>query len=181
MAKQIIKGALLGGITYFIWMNISWMGIGWHSWYMKSFSEGSTIGEVLKSSAPEAGIYPLPDPKYCSSPDQMMQKMAQGPYAYMMVRPAGLSANMGTMMLFGFLAALLLCAVATYLLANTTGLSFVQKVGFVKLTGLLGTSSVYFGQWNWWGFPNTYLLINLLDQGIAWGLVGLVLAKFVVK
>jgi hypothetical protein len=111
----------------------------------------------------------------------MMQKMAEGPFAYIVLRPAGMSTSMGKMMSLGLLASFLWCALATFLLLKTTGLTLVQKIGFVKLAGLLGSMTVYFGQWNWWGFPASYLLVNVVDQAIGWGLVGLVLAKFVVK
>jgi len=181
MAKQIVKGALLGGITYFIWMNISWMGLGWHKTYMKSFSDDSSVISAIKGAATEPGVYSLPDPKNCTGPEQMMQKMAEGPFAYMVIRPAGMSTSLGKMMLLGLLTSFVWCAIATFLLLKTSGLGLIQKIGFVKLTGLLGSLTTYFGQWNWWGFPASYLLVNVVDQAVGWGLVALVLAKFVVK
>lgn len=181
MRKLIAKGALLGGVTYFVWMNISWMGIGWHSTYMKSFSDESAVVSAIKGNASASGIYAIPDPKNCTSPGQMMAKMAEGPFAYIMLRPGGRSTSMGLMMLLGFVASCLWSAIATFLLLKTNGLSLFKKIGFVKAAGLLGTLSVYFAQWNWWGFSETYVLVNVIDQGIGWGLVGLVLGKFVVK
>lgn len=181
MGNKILKGAILGGITYFVWMNISWMGIGWHSSYMKSFSDETSVATALRGAASSDGIYALPDPKNCTSPDQMMAKMKAGPFAYIMLRPNGRSTSMGMMMVLGLIASCFWSAIATFLLLRTTGLSLFQKIGFVKISGLLGTLSVYFAQWNWWGFSETYVLVNVIDQGIAWGLVGLVLGKFVVR
>jgi hypothetical protein len=181
MAKNLLKGALLGGITYFVWMNVSWMGLGWHKTYMKSFSDESAVASALKGAASGSGVYAMPDPKHCASPEQMMGKMAEGPFAYIMLRPGGRSTSMGAMMLLGLLASFVWSGMATFLLMKTTGLSLVHKIGFVKIAGLLGSLSIYFGQWNWWGFSETYVLVNVLDQAIGWGLVGLVLGKFVVK
>jgi len=33
-----------------------------------------------------------------------------------------------------------------------------------------------FVEWNWWGFPLSYTLVNVVDYCVTWLLAGLVLA-----
>ena len=110
-----------------------------------------------------------------------MTKMQSGPYAKMMIYPEGKPFNMGKMMIIGFLISCLLCGLITCLLEHTARLSLAQKVMFVELTGLVGSSFMILANWNWWGYPHLYVVVNLVDMAISWSLVGLVLGKFVVK
>ena len=89
--------------------------------------------------------------------------------------------SMGLPMLMSFILNCLLATLATWLLLQTFGLSFLGRVAFVAAVGLSGSGWLVFANWNWWGFPTTYLIVNLVDLGIAWSLVGLGLARFVVK
>jgi len=136
---------------------------------------------MLKSEIPQSGLYFIPWHDKNSSPDEVRKKTEAGPFAYMMIHPNGMSMDMLPNMAMGFLVNCFMCLLVTWLLMRTKGLSFIQKVGFVKMAGLCGSTWLIFANWNWWGYPNTYLIVNIVDQSIAWGAVGLGLAKFVVK
>jgi len=35
--------------------------------------------------------------------------------------------------------------------------------------------------WNWWGFPRNYVILDLIDLIVAWTLAGFVISKLVSK
>jgi len=71
------------------------------------------------------------------------------------------------------LAALLL----TWMLLQTTGLSYAHRVGFLAIAGLAASVIADLPYWNWYSFPTTYTAINLIDCTLTWLLAGLVIAK----
>lgn len=181
---KYFKGGLLGGLVFFVWMNISWMLIGWHQAYMKPVGNEMELIQAIRSTVTEPGMYFIPyhDQKSANYDQQeFMQKMQTGPFAKMMIYPNGLPCNMTQMMLISFLISCLLSSLITFLLELTRRLTLAQKVMFVELVGLVGSASLILGNWNWWGYPHLYVVVNLIDAAISWSLVGLVLGKFVVK
>ena len=54
------KGALVGGVIFFVWMSISWMVIGWHQSYMKQLPNEAAVALELKSQVKEDGLYVFP-------------------------------------------------------------------------------------------------------------------------
>lgn len=179
--SKCMKGCLLGAITLFVWMNISWMAIGWHQAYMKSVPGEAALSQALKSSVKESGLYFIPHMAKGDDQEAFKSEMQSGPFAKMVIYPEGKPFNMGKMMFFGFLFCLLASALLNYLLCMTSGLSLMKKVMFCELVGFVGTSQMVLANWNWWGFPCLYVIVMLVDAAIAYSLVGFVLGKFVHK
>ncbi len=181
---KYLKGSLLGGIVFFLWMNISWMLIGWHQAYMKPVGNETELAQAIRSTISEPGMYFIPYHNQKNDKNdhaEFMQKMETGPFAKMMIYPNGKPFSMGNMLLVSFLISCLLSGLITFLLELTKKLTLAQKVMFVELVGLVGSSSLILGDWNWWGYPPLYVVVNLIDVAISWSLVGLVLGKFVIK
>lgn len=179
--SQCLKGTVLGGITFFVWMNISWMLLGWHQSYMKPVAGEAVLSQAIKETVTENGLYFIPFMERGGDQESFMSKMSQGPFAKMLIYPEGKPFNMGQMMLFGFLISCLVSCLLNYLLCKTSGLSLLQKVLFCEVAGLIGSSQMILANWNWWGHSAHYVIVNLCDAAIAYSLVGLVLAKFVHK
>jgi len=178
--KTLLKGAVLGGLVFFFWGNISWMVIGWHKSYMLELPNEEVFSNVIKQSVPKNGLYVIP---YHDGSDHeaAAQKMQEGPFAYMALSPQGLNMNMLPFMLRSIFFNMFMAMLATFLLLQIAEYSFFHKVLFVKMIGLSAGIWTIFSNWNWWNFPGLYLVINFFDVAIAWGLMGVVLSKFVVK
>jgi hypothetical protein len=179
--KTLIKGALLGGIIAFIWTNISWMVLPWHGATISTLSNEAPIAEALKSNITESGLYILP---WSSDHTEKMvnkinQKMEKGPYAYMVVHPNGHKKNMGKMMFFGLFFNIFIAFILTYLLTKTKGMSFIQKVGFVKMAAIAGALVIVVPNQIWWQFPMGHTLVTIIDTAMTWGFAGLGIAKVV--
>ena len=179
--KVLIKGALIGGLVAFVWTNISWMVLPWHMATISGFSNEAPIAEALKNNITESGLYILPwtTDKSEKAMVEHNQKMESGPYAFMVVYPDGVKFNMTTMMLFGLLSNILIALMLTYLLTKTKRLSYLQKVGFVKMVAVAGALVIVVPNLIWWQFPLAYTLVTIVDTALTWGFAGLAIGKIV--
>ncbi len=185
MLKSLLLGTILGGLAAFVWSNISWELIGWHEKTFHAFQKEDEVAMVISSHAPESGVYMLPGASSQSgmSGEQkkaaqaaMMDKMQKGPIMFAAVRRSGFGSFVQTMIIQ--LVALMAAAfLLTWLLLQTSGLSYARRVTFLAIAGLAASVIVNIPDWNWWGFPASYTLVNLVDFTLTWLLAGLVIAK----
>jgi hypothetical protein len=68
-------------------------------------------------------------------------------------------------------------ALLTWLLLQTTGLSYARRVVFLAVVGLASSVIVDLPNWNWWGFSGAYTAVNLVDFTLMWLFAGFVIAK----
>ena len=185
MLKPLILGAVLGGITAFLWSFISWDLLPWHEKQLRSFQNEDEVSAVIVSHAPQSGNYLLPtgpseeglsaDQKKAAE-EIRMQKMQKGPLMFAAIRKEGFGSfpkTLTTQLLCQMLAALLL----TWLLLQTSGLSYARQVVFLGVAGLAASVIADLPNWNWWGYSGTYTAVNLIDYTLTWLLAGLVIAK----
>jgi hypothetical protein len=167
MMKKLLLGAILGGLTAFLWSSVSWELIGWHEKAMFSFPNEDAVAAAISSPPLQSGVYLLPSD---------VDKMQKGPIMFAAVRsvgfgsfPRALSIQLLSLMLAAFLL--------TWLLLQTTGLSYARRVSFLAVAGLAASVIVDLPNWNWWGFSGVYTAVNLADFTLTWLLAGLVIAK----
>jgi hypothetical protein len=185
MLKSLLLGAILGGITAFLWSFISWSVLPWHIKQLRSFQNEDEVIAVISSHAPQSGIYllPLGPPQEGLTADQKKaadeirtQKMQKGPLVFAAIRKEGFGSFpkvLLTQLLCQMFAALLL----TWMLLQTTGLSYARRVAFLAIAGLAASVIADLPNWNWWAFSGAYTAVNLIDYTLTWLLAGLVIAK----
>ncbi len=183
--RSLVLGTILGGLVAFLWSSISWEGIGWHEKTLLTFQDEDDVSAVLASHMKQSGTYLLP-----AGPSQeglhaeqrkaaqtvLMQKMQKSPVMFAAIRREGFGSfarGIVTQLLCQMAAALLL----TWLLLQTTGLSYARRVTFLAVAGLAASVIADLPNWNWWGFSGAYTAVNLIDYSITWFLAGLVIAK----
>jgi hypothetical protein len=183
--KPLLLGAILGGITAFLWSFISWSVLPWHLKQLHSFQNEDEVTAVISSHAPQSGNYLLPTgpPQEGLTADQKkaadeirMQKMARGPLVFATIRKEGFGSFpkvLLTQLFCQIFAALLL----TWMLLQTTGLSYARSVAFLAVAGLAASVIADLPNWNWWAFSGAYTAVNLIDYTLTWLLAGLVIAK----
>jgi hypothetical protein len=185
MTKSLILGTIFGGLVAFVWSSISWELIGWHEKTMVAFQNEDEVSAVIASHASQDGTYLLPSgpPTAGMTAEQKksalaatMQKMQAGPIMVAAVRRGGFgSYSRGLIIqLVSLMAAAFLL---TWLLLQTTGLSYARKVAFLAIAGLAASVIVDLPNWNWWGFSGAYTAVNLADSMLTWLVAGLVIAK----
>ena len=185
MFKRLVLGAILGGITAFLWSFVSWSLLPWHERTLHSFQNEDEVSVVISSHAATSGNYILP-----SGPSQQglsgeqkkaaeeirMQKMEKGPLMFAAIRKEGFGSFpkvLITQLLCQMFAALLL----TWMLLQTVGLSYARRVAFLAVAGLVASVIADLPNWNWWGYSGEYVSLNLVDYTVTWLLAGLAVAK----
>jgi hypothetical protein len=185
MIKSLVLGTVLGGLAAFVWSSFSWEVLGWHEKTMVSFQNEDEVSAVIASHATKDGTYILPaaHPSEGVNSDQkkemqaaLVAKMQKGPIMVAAVRRGGFGSSsqaVVTQLLSLMAAAFLL----TWLLLQTSGLSYTRRVVFLAVAGLAASVIVDLPNWNWWGFSGAYTAVNLADSTVTWLLAGLVIAK----
>jgi hypothetical protein len=187
MLKPLFLGAVLGGITAFLWSFISWGFLPWHEKQLRSFQNEDEVSAIIASHAPQSGNYLLPtgpseeglnaDQKKTAE-EIRTQKMQKGPLMFAAIRKEGFGSfpkTLVTQLLCQMFAALLL----TWMLLQTTGVSYARGVAFVAAGGLAASVIADLPNWNWWGYSGAYTAVNVIDYTLTWLLAGLVIAKVV--
>jgi len=107
---------------------------------------------------------------------EVIQKMQTGPIMVAGVRRGGFGSYSRTLIiqLLSLMAAAFLL---TWLLLQTSGLSYARRVAFLAVVGLAASVIVDLPNWNWWGFSGSYTAVNLADSMLTWLFAGLVIAK----
>ena len=185
MLRSLVLGTILGGLVAFLWSSVSWELIGWHEKTMLTFQNEDDVSAIVASHMKQSGTYLLPGgpPQEGLSPEQkkaaqsvLMEKMQKGPVMFAAIRQGGFGSftrGLIIQILIQMASALLL----TWLLLQTSGLSYARRVLFLAVAGLAASVIADLPNWNWWGFSGAYTVVNLIDYTITWFLAGLVIAK----
>ena len=185
MTKSLVLGTILGGLAAFVWSSISWELIGWHEKTMVAFHNEAEVSAVIASHAGQDGTYILPsmpstagmNPEQKKSAlDAAMQKMQAGPIMVAAVRRGGFG-SYGRGLFIQLLSLMAAAFLLTWLLLQTSGLSYARRVAFLAVVGLAASVIVDLPNWNWWGFSGAYTAVNLADSMLTWLFAGLVIAK----
>ena len=184
MTKSLLLGAILGGLTAFIWSSISWEVLGWHEKPMLAFQNEDEVAAVIASHAPQSGIYLLPGAPAAgltaeqkkSAQAAQIAKMQKGPIVFAAVRTGGFG-SYARGLIIQILSLMAAALLLTWLLLQTTGLSYARRVIFLAVVGLAASVIVDLPNWNWWGFSGIYTLVNLADFTLMWLFAGFVIAR----
>jgi hypothetical protein len=185
MIRSLVLGTILGGLVAFLWSGISWEAIGWHEKTLLTFQNEDEVAVAIASHITQSGTYLLPGgpPQEGMTSEQkkaaqevLMQKMQKGPVMFAAIRRGGFGSygrGLAAQALIQMAAAFLL----TWLLLQTSGLSYTRRVAFLAVVGLAASVIADLPNWNWWGFSSAYTAVNLADYTLTWLLAGLVIAK----
>jgi hypothetical protein len=185
MMKRIILAGVVGGIVMFIWTSVAHMFTPLGEMGIREMHNESAVLDALKTNLGEdRGLYVYPGmglgPDATSDQKReamkkMGDKLSQNPSGILMYNPLR-PLNMPKMLGREFGKELLLALLAVFLLAQTRIVSFVGRVGFVTVVGLIAASSTNVSYWIWYAFPKRYTAAYMLIDIIAFLLVGVVAA-----
>lgn len=185
MLRSLILGTILGGLVAFVWSSVSWELLGWHEKTLVSFQNDDEVSVLIASHAPKDGTYILPGmpPTEGMTAEQqkaakaaLMERMQKGPIMIAAVRRGGFG-SFARGLIIQVLSLMAAAFLLTWLLLQTSGLSYHKRVMFIAIAGLAASVIVDLPNWNWWGFSGVYTAVNLIDVTITWLLAGLVIAK----
>jgi hypothetical protein len=71
------------------------------------------------------------------------------------------------------------CALLAVIIIAGTGGGVLYRATIVATLGLFAWITLSISQWNWYGFPFKWIMLDVIDQVAGWFLAGLVMAKLV--
>lgn len=184
MSGKVVKGALLGGLVLWFWSTVYWAISGIPVKGMSEFKDQAAVERVLRENAQGPGYYAIPTAYVPEGADPAtfgaarMARIADEFFFAGAVRVGGVGPfgqQIGRSLLGNVAAA----GLATYLLLQTAGLAFVGRVAYVKLMAFFAWLVGVYPMMVWWGHPTGFVLLQLLDFMIGWGLAGAALAWLV--
>jgi hypothetical protein len=181
---KLILGAILAGVVLMVWGFVTWGLFANVVNVVKPVPNEAVVADAIRQNIPATGTYYIPWEGMEGSPEEKAAweaRHAAGPIVTLCVRKDGVSANMGPVMIKGFvhfvvsafLAALLLRMAAPAL--PTWG----KRVGLLTVAGVFGSVAMQMSPSIWWYAPWGFTLFNMVATVSGWILAALVLAKFV--
>ena len=188
MIQTLLIGAAIGGVAAFVWGAISWMLLPWHHSTFHSFRDEDEVVRVLADNAPRSGIYGLPAPPKTESgmsseerkaaDAAVWERMKKGPLVMAVIQSEGFT-PIWLLVIRALVIYMLASLILTWLLLQTTGLSFLGKACFIGLAALAAGVICRLTDWNWHGYSTSYTLVTVADTFIGWSLTGLAIAAVV--
>jgi hypothetical protein len=187
MARRILIGGIVAGVLLFLWGGLYHDFLSFGEIGLKELPNEQALLTVTKANIPEAGMYLFPTtglPANATHAERMAKmeevnkKAASGPQGVLIYHPIGapLSARMlltecSTNIIQGLLVAFLLAQAGVRRFASRLGLAFV--------IGLVAAITTNVSLWNWYGFPSSWIISNMVFLVIGYFLVGIVTAAIV--
>ena len=177
--KRIFLAALLGGVALFVWAGFSHsvllIGTGF-----SPLPEEDKIVSALNSSIKEKGLYFFPGKDFRhSTPEQeatWLERFRTGPAGMIIYRPVGGEPFSASKLLIQLLASFVTASIISFIVSLMAA-SYWERVAAITLLGLLACSAVSIIYWNWYEYPTSFFVAQIVDQVVGFFLAGLMIAK----
>lgn len=186
MILRILLAGILGGAVLFGWGAAAHMVLQFDS-SLKTIPNEDAVMGTMKESMTEPGIYFFPGvdrsaPLTAEQQEKYNSKYRKGPSGLLVYTPANekdpmtperLGMQFGIDVVLALLSAMLLAQAAPALP------SYVLRLFFMLLIGMIAGIAVPLPYWNWYGFPSDFTLSAVGEQVIGFILAGIVIAAIV--
>lgn len=189
MAKRIVTAGVLGGVAMFLWLSLAHVVLGTGSVGITEMANEQAMLAAMHSNLPQEGFYFFPGlglPPGASRAQQSAamqvyaQKIQDGPSGIMIYHPRGEKALTPGQLLTEFGNNIVQALIVTWLLSLATGLrSYVSRVAFVTVAGVMACITTNVSYWNWYGFPASYTVAYALTEAAGFLCIGVVAAAII--
>jgi hypothetical protein len=184
--SRIFLAGLLGGIGMFFWTFAAYtlLPLG-NIGISRLPNESAVLGVLQHSIAERSGAYLFPAFRQSSDPSDKKAEGAGDPAEIVARHPSGILIynaagtrpfEMFRWLLVDFVIELAEVVIAVFLLGLTRLTTFVARVSFVLLIGVVVGIATNLSYWNWFGFPWNYTLGLVFIQVVGFLCAGLVAA-----
>lgn len=163
MNRYLIVGTLSAALAIFAWQTLSNTLLGWHEATLSQFAEPGMAIDAMDVVAPENGMY-----------------FHEAGIVAAVSRVPGVD-DKSTLMGGMLLRQLALNLIAVFLLALVVARLALTPLRAALLLGAVALAAgtiLELSNWNWYGFPLDYVLVNLLDTAINVALASAILGWF---
>lgn len=186
MILRILLAGILGGAIIFGWGATAHMVLQFDA-PLKGISNEEAVMSTLRENIPEKGIYAFPymdmsQPMSEEAQKNYNTKFRRGPSGLLIytphnekdvMTPEQLGTEFGICVVLALLSAMLLAQAAPALP------SYVLRLFFMLIIGLIAGISVPLRQLNWYEFPADFTRNAMADQVIGFVLAGILIAAIV--
>lgn len=178
--RRLVSGSLLAAVAMFIFGAVYWTLPLPYSGLSKVEDDQVAVA-LLSRIFPETGLYMLPDPDLASADPEAYARMhREGPVVMANVLHDAGEPQQASVFIAGFAHQFATCFLIGLLLSIAApalpGLG--QRAMFAALMGFAGAFFIDMGAVVWWRMPMAWEFYSLVHDTLAWGIAGLVLARF---
>jgi hypothetical protein len=179
--KKLIIATVLGGITMFTWGGLSHLVLFVGTGFQPLPNEDKVL-EVLRRDIPEQGLYFFPGKDFRNATQEQEvlfeHKFRNGPVGLLVYRPVGGDPFSPGKLITQLVSNVLSVFIAVIIVSAISG-SYWKRVILASLLGLLACTSVSSIYWNWYEFPTSFFIAQILDMIIGFFLAGLLICRIV--
>jgi hypothetical protein len=179
--KRVFVATLLGGIALFVWAAFSHSVLLIGAGFTPLPEEDKIVG-VLNSSIKERGLYFFPGRDFRhSTPEQeaiWLEKHRTGPAGMIIYRPVGGDPFSPSKLLIQLLASFLTAGIISFVVSLMAA-PYWQRVAATTLLGILTSSAVSIIYWNWYEYPTSFFVAQIVDQVVGFFLAGLLISSII--
>jgi hypothetical protein len=182
--KMILAG-VVGGVVLFVWGFFSWVVLPIHKTTIHRFINEESVISVMRSEAPEKGVYFFPsmaqDRSNPVAEQQWEDKYRQGPIGMVMYDPVGQAPFTPLQMVNGLVIGFISSLLVAWFLTRSTALtsSYFARVAYCGMFGIFLVIASNLLMWNWFNEPSDWTIGLIVDNVIGWVLAGIGIAAFV--
>ena len=182
MSQRIVIASLLGGLMIFLWGAYTHMVPGLWVDAFKPIPAENALLDVMRKEVPEPGVYAFPymAPNEADGDKIKAHKQAlmNGPSGMIVYLPRGNEGMNFKVLAIEFLSDVAQALICAFLLSRVAAgvSSFVGRVVFVGLLGLLPPLAISVSYWSWYKFSQAFTVAEFIDQIVGFVLCGVVLA-----
>jgi hypothetical protein len=182
MDKRVLLGTVVGGVVLFFW------GFVWHAVLpfavqtLQPFSNEDQLAALIVAGTSRSGTHVIPKVQPGADAAQakaMEERGMRGPMVVAAVRLGSFNFPKALMIQFGI--TLLAAFLGTWLVTVARPTTLSGRVGFLVIVALAGWTMHSLPSWNWYSFGIDYILCELIDVVVGFGLLGVVIHKVVEK
>lgn len=179
--KQLITATILGCLVMFIWGGLSHMLI-FKGTGFKPLPNEDHLMKTLNENIKEQGLYLFPGIDFKNQTNEQQtaweNKFRTGPTGLLVYRQIGGNPFSANKLVTQFISNLLSVLIAV-IIASLICVNYWKRVIIISLLGILTCSAVSSIYWNWYEFPTSFFIAQILDMFISFFLVGIVICKII--
>ena len=190
MSTRVILAGIVGGIVMFIWNFVAHDLLPLGEMGVRLIPNEDAVTSVLQTNLGDtSGFYVFPSggltpgatrEKKEAAMKKAEEQMAAGAGGVLIYRPKRIF-NFPKRLGIEFATEMIESLLAVFLLAQTRITSFGGKVGFILTAGILAAIATNVPYANWYGFPKTFTLAQMIMMFVSFLLVGIVAALILPK
>jgi hypothetical protein len=190
MSTRVILAGIVGGIVMFIWNFVAHDLLPLGEMGVRLIPNEDAVTSVLQTNLGDtSGFYVFPSGGLTPGASREQkeaamkkaeEQMAAGAGGVLIYRPKRVF-NFPKRLGIEFATEMIESLLAVFLLGQTRITSFGGKVGFILTAGILAAIATNVPYANWYGFPKTFTLAQMIMMVVSFLLVGIVAALILPK